>query len=709
MSQSGTINGCPQQSGCYSSPSCGTPPPVPSPTPTPPGASPTPTPTPPPGEQWCGNCQNQTCGLRDAAGCAAVGDTDGDGQCEGDCSAPPPTNVDGYHDAWGYNPSDTRTDSYNQTLQPSSTCRAAGWAADQDDRNQDVNVRVLADGNEIASGNAGGYRDGLGIVCDGATCAYDFLISGSISSGVDHTIKVQAQDINNGQWKDLTLTPRTLNCCAPPVTPSNLQPTGNLSCTVGAINLTWSNTSAARYALEIDDTTTPHAPISGTSCPGQYSGDVCNTNVTGTSYSFTPTGGRQYRFRVRAINSCNEMSSVSAWNYFTKPALSISPSTVSIAHPGTQTFDAILTPSGTTVGRVDFDVSVNPGNLSVSPASDTTANPYRTTGTTLAAGTATVRGRAYSAASGGTLLCTGTSAVTITSSAVPWWQVRGGDVVVKGDLTSYVPSTCSGACTPIFNLQRDTTAPISASVNIYDGNADFSNSGASVGTGSQPTDYKVNTNIQMSQDYNYNYFANLIPSNVTPYEIPSTTTSISVAELSTLGGAGALDSQGYRYIRKSTGNTQLTLTGARTNMNDKVILFLNDGWLVLGNDAASTLTLNDGVGFFMAVARRGRIFVNNNVVSSSNTDYKYEGIFLSDWEFRTSTNTPTSVGRLALRGIFVGLNRSGGAGLEGIELRRTLADNSATPSEHFEYAPELLMLFPKALSNKKTSWNEVVP
>lgn len=715
--------------GCVFAGSCTWSSSTPAPTPTP-----TPTPTPPPGctcNDWvpiaqcgdtCGLCQRRYTRTCNPSGCAGENQCFDAAECLAGCNPTPtpPTgsgnlNVYGYHDGFGNSTSDPRTGIENQLLQTLPYCKAGGWAADPDNTDQDVNVRVLADGNIVASGPASGQRGDLGGVCTNATCAYEFNIGNAISLNTQHTIQVQAQDLNTFEWRNLyvyngIVGSRNINCCGAPVTPTGLLPSGAISCTAGSINLTWGSTGSTTYAIEIDDMSTAFSPISGGNCPLPYPGDDCNNNVTGTSYPFTPVAGRQYRFRVTSKNACGELGTASAWSYFTKPIMTLSPASGSIAHPGTQTFDANFAPSGTTVGRVDFSVPTGGSFLSVSPTSDTTANPYRTTATSIAAGSATVRAQAYNAASGGSILCTVDAPVTVTSNAVPWWQVRGGDVVINGPFSSLIPPTCTGGCTPIFNLNAANSPATSyGNVNISSGSQDFA-VGSGTGTGSQPQNQNAaNVPISFNQNYNYDYFANKIPANVTPYPLPSTTSSFDVSNLNLIEETNpSACADGYCYLRKTSGNNALTLTGS-ANLTEKVLIFLDTGWLILGNNSASSLTLQDGTGFFAAFAKGGRIFVSDQVISTGQTDYRYEGLFFSNWEFRTSTFTPTSNGRISLRGSFVGLDQSGAATVDGIELRRTLTDSSATPAEHFEYAPELMMLFPPALMDRKTFWKEVVP
>ena len=97
-------------------------------------------------------------------------------------------------------------------------CTAFGWAVDPDNRDRDVTVRVLADGNEVASTSASDYgqdMDELGI-CPGGTCRFTINLWNLISLGEEHLIRVQALDEGTAIWVDLQGTPRALECEAPP-------------------------------------------------------------------------------------------------------------------------------------------------------------------------------------------------------------------------------------------------------------------------------------------------------------------------------------------------------------------------------------------------------------------------------------------------------------------------------------------------------------
>ena len=107
----------------------------------------------------------------------------------------------GFHDGW-------------EGQQNQFSCAVFGWATDPDDRSIDLAVRVLADGIEVAQATADLYRPALEAanLCSGGTCAFDVILWGLISPGVDHLITVQAQDAQTGDWANLADTPRTINC-----------------------------------------------------------------------------------------------------------------------------------------------------------------------------------------------------------------------------------------------------------------------------------------------------------------------------------------------------------------------------------------------------------------------------------------------------------------------------------------------------------------
>lgn len=118
-------------------------------------------------------------------------------------TTPTPVNLlpEGFHDG-------------NSGRVKQADCVAFGWAVDPDDRGEDVNVRVLSDGKVMAEKVASIYRPDLNAPngCSGGTCGFLFELWGLISHNQQHTIQVQAQDLQTGVWKDLSSTPKTLDC-----------------------------------------------------------------------------------------------------------------------------------------------------------------------------------------------------------------------------------------------------------------------------------------------------------------------------------------------------------------------------------------------------------------------------------------------------------------------------------------------------------------
>lgn len=614
--------------------------PTPTPTPTPSGSTPTPTPAP------------------------------------GSSPTPPPGNVDGWHDG-------------NSGNQLSGSCEVWGWAADPDNRTTDLAVRVLANGVQVAFGPAGIFRGDLQTagVCTGGTCAFDWNISGLVPNGVPQTIQVQAQDLQSGAYMNLNGTPKTLTCCGAVSAPTVTAPTSPLACGATTTNITWTgDPDASAYALRVDDTSNPWT---GT-CASVNAGDVCIDNQVGTTYNKAIVAGRTYNVWVHALNSCGEWSAPSPTFTFTAMGSLTLSGSQNIQTGTSTTFTANLNPA-VSVGRVDFSTSNN-GVATLTPASDNNAaGGYTTSVQGASAGTSNIGASAYS--TGGALLCSApTVPVTVSASTAAWWQVRGADVNVAGSLTSMIPNTCSGACTPIFNL-RNTQVP-TGNMNHFNGTGDFSAVGGA-GTGAQPVDWKVNSGTQIGQTYNYNFFRNAVPSSWETNIINIPGSTLDVTQIPTMGSAVG----GYYVLYR---NGDLTLTGDSGITNNKYIFFVENGDLTLGNAAASRFIVNDGVGFLMAIVGRGtnpakgNIIVSPAVVSATQTDYRYEGMFLAEGQFRTSSG-----GRLSLRGSY--------AALGGFVLGRDLADDSATPAEFFDFAPHLLMTYPIALTNKRIHWQEVAP
>jgi len=93
------------------------------------------------------------------------------------------------------------------------TCYANGWAADPDDLETDLTVRILADGEIVAAVVAGDFRQDLldAGIGDG-TASFWVDLGPLISADVPHEIRVQARDLQTGTWSDVDSTPRSITC-----------------------------------------------------------------------------------------------------------------------------------------------------------------------------------------------------------------------------------------------------------------------------------------------------------------------------------------------------------------------------------------------------------------------------------------------------------------------------------------------------------------
>jgi len=356
---------------------------------------------------------------------------------------------------------------------------------------------------------------------------------------------------------------------------------------------------------------------------------------------------------------------------------------------------SVIIGSGT-VDRVNF-TSANTGIVTVSPASDSTVM-YQTQATGVAPGSTTVSTEVIM---GGVSTCAdsagvggGGGTIVDVTPVGPWWQVKDADVTAYGDLVSLIPASCSlPVCNPVFGLKGLGGFP---GVPVYGGvTADFA---AGTGTGNAaeaPYNWLVNSLYSSSRIYNYDFFERQIPSDVTFTEI--TTPTVNGGDFNS-GGAPSRGYVWYHYNGATLGDMTISgnvnLTGSR-----RAVL------LVDGADLYITGRINiqsPGNGFFMVVVGKdvnglkGNIIVDPSV--SHPTSPGLEGIFVAEGEFRTGVGTS----QLWVRGSV--------AAYDGFLLERDLqAGNSTKPAEFFEYAPEIISVFPQVFTTRRMRWKEVAP
>ncbi len=376
----------------------------------------------------------------------------------------------------------------------------------------------------------------------------------------------------------------------------------------------------------------------------------------------------------------------------------------------TLNFTATINSASGPVGRVDF-FSSNTGVASVSPASDTTS-PYQTTATGVSVGTTTI---STSVVIGGVSACSdatsATAPLTVTAP-VAWWQVKDADVVTNGSLTSLIPATCTlPQCSPNFDLDGAGGYP---GIPTYGGSATLKS-----GTGPNQVSSKgwlANTTTTFRKTYDYSFFKRQIPADVssTWTEVNESFGCTAGAPSCTING-GDFSSRGnpsashgnyvwFHFDGSTYGNL---IIGGNANIvgSRKVVLLVEGADLYL---TGAIRVQSKGNGFFMAVVgkredrTKGNVFIDptvNHPLGQGNPSNSpdIEGIFVADGGVKTGAGDKP----LYIRGAVAALN--------GATLERNLTDNSKTPAEFFEYAPEMMVLYPNIFTNRRIRWKEVAP
>ncbi len=261
-----------------------------------------------------------------------------------------------------------------------------------------------------------------------------------------------------------------------------------------------------------------------------------------------------------------------------------------------------------------------------------------------------------------------------------WWQTKGGDVMSGDNLVSKIPATCTGACIP--DLILDAPSPQGSGypgVAVYGTGYDFSDGS---GVGITSTKNWLAQSTYTGKTYNYNYFDTLVPSDVTFVNVSGSV------------GGGTFVSQGtpnkgYVWF-KSTGD--LTINSNINLSARKVILLVNGNLTIQG-----PINVTDGQGFFLTVVSGTTSF--DPSLGGSSGSPSIEGMFLSDGGISTGG------GNVAFyeRGSIVANG--------GLNLQRNLGttNNKTNPAEVFEYAPDMILNFPRSLARSKIIWQEVAP
>jgi len=268
---------------------------------------------------------------------------------------------------------------------------------------------------------------------------------------------------------------------------------------------------------------------------------------------------------------------------------------------------------------------------------------------------------------------TPTPTPTPTPAPGPWWQVKDSDVQSAGDLLSNVPTGS------YFGTLGTGGYP---GVPAYGGSTGLT--GANVSS----VGWLVNSSVTNPKTYNYDYFANQIPD-----EITAVMNSINPADVAaSLTSGGTPDANGY-YWYKYDGATNGALSIPAVDFGTrKIILMVDNADLnITGN-----IDLTVGQGLFVVIVK-GNISVDPGVGGGGN--HNLAGLYFADGTFSDGVGSS----QLWVRGSVVANG--------GISMQRDLglADDMTTPSELFVYAPDQILLFPKVFGARRISWKEVAP
>lgn len=468
--------------------------------------------------------------------------------------------------------------------------------------------------------------------------------------------------------------------------------TGAAACTVTApTNLTTTPLSSTSVRLNWTRGTggIQQNILGGTSPTCTASTCEVSATVSSTTSSYTASGlnpNTVYYWRVINYESATCTAQASVYDV---SSCSLSPSSLNLTVGGAGQLITANVNSSSAIDRVEF--SSDSPSVSVSPATDSSYS-YRTTATAVQAGEAVVSARVYIAGQSAAV-CTasspgggdppggpgnpeippeaGSNGTVVTSNGganSAWWQAKDSDITASGDITSTVASS---------NVLIDDGAGGFPGAPVFSGSLDYAPGGLS------STDWQANTATALDRQYDYSYFENLVPNDIT----------FADASTSSLTSGGTAQDGYYWYKFDGTSGATLgqdmTISSNLNLAGRKVVLFVKGADLNING----RINLDDGSGFFAAIVE-GDIRVGGSVTGTPSI----EGLYLTNSRFISGVGTS----QLHVRG-------SVGA-LGGLTLtnQRDLADDSS-PSELFEYAPDQMMLFPNILATKKTKWVEKAP
>ena len=255
-----------------------------------------------------------------------------------------------------------------------------------------------------------------------------------------------------------------------------------------------------------------------------------------------------------------------------------------------------------------------------------------------------------------------------------WFQVEGGNLHANsGNVVSYIPDTCSGACEPYLILgESGATGVVSyTGVTPEVGEGDLTEDGS---------DWTLNTEYKGRQT-GYGYFNRILE------EDPA--------------GIGSWDGDkpgGSEVVYKGEGVGRID--GDDWSVVDEEIIVI-----LVPNDLVIDVNIDVDVGGFLAIISSGNISIGDGVTN-------IEGVYIADGIIATceSSECGDSEGsgditdeQLTVEGILVGWG--------GVDLRRNFAseDSNLNPSEFLIYRPDLQRNAYKYLLRSHYTWEEKAP
>lgn len=530
-----------------------------------------------------------------------------------------------------------------------------------------------------------------GYDCSSPTCGPGTYPCNRASDGGCCPQDVPTPDTGGGSGNPPT-TGCTGSCpctgCVTNTTCSQTPPTNLASVSVSATsaNLSWTPGAAAGsapyQALYVSTNSDPQVGCAGSGggtavCPVRHDSSTTALPSTQNGYSIVNllAPNTLYYWTVMNIQNADCWSAVNSNTTGDNivSSCTVSPSSMTLVVGTSQILTSSLT-SGNGISQVTF-TSNGPAFASVSPASDSSYSFQTTvTGVSATSPSTTITENVYTA---GVLACTQNSTVVVTNPD-PWWQVKDSDVTSNSSIDSDVPtgqyfSTAGSGGYPGIPSYFSST-------NLTTSNA------SSVG-------WLAQSGVASPKVYDYQYFNNQIPDDTLISNLGSGTLDQAAID------ANTSPSHGFYWYKYTGAISGLDLNvNTAINIGAKKVIILVDS---ANFNVAAPITLTDGQGMFMVVVGKDSSDAKGNITVNpalGGNPYDLEGIYIADGTF----NTGVAATQLKVRGTVVGY--------EGINLQRDLgSDNTTTPAEIFEYAPDQILLFSSNLGIRRINWKEVAP